>query len=1056
MDYEARHIVSVSPEQERLWLLSHLAPDVPLFNFGRILALPGPVDRLRCERALYRVAERHEPLRTYFTMCDDTLAGVIHTSVILNVRYTDLTRIPAEGREPCLRRIAQKDLKRVFTLNQPPLWRARLIRVSDDDWRLVYIFHQMIFDSQSATNLDNELGKLFAAETIDDTVLPLPTTTHTQETAAWRSQFNSGQFAPQRQYWLSELKDASEDIGLPTDRPRPARSSHRGREYLLPLPLSLSPAIELLAQHHDTEPFTILLTGFIALLHRYTNRSDIMVGTALSRRDRNRAMNLIGAFSGTAVIRTDLHDDPIFSEVVCRVRRSLRHAVENQEMSFASVVGAVVSDRDLSRPPLYHLGFNNIPRSASEVVPAATVDLDLNVDIVMSADSTYHARIQYAIDLFDDETIRRFGATYCELLTSATANPATAISALHLIPPEENQLLDSWSGPTVDYPHQTLHDAIFEQAAISRHAPAAGYGGRWLSYEELTAHACQIARWLRLSGVEPGSIVAVCLTRGPSLLPTLLGILAAGGAYLPLEPQHPSIHLDGMINDAGARHLVTISPLAHLLTVPRTTTVLCVDTAREAIAAQKKTPPPVEVGPEDPAYVMFTSESAGNAKGTTITHRAILNRLLWMRDQFGLGNADRVLHKTPYVFDVSVLELFWPLLSGAGVVIAAPGGHHDSEYLAQLINRERVTVAHFVPSLLESFLEYPELIGLDRVICSGEVLSPRLAMRCFERLPGVRLYNFYGPTETTIDVSWHACIPGEPRVPIGRPLANTRLEVLDQSLRRVPIGAIGELCVLGVQVADGYIGQPEATERRFVPDPHGSPNTMLYRTGDLARWRHDGQIDFIGRQDDQVKVRGVRVELAEIRSVLERHLNVERAVIAFREDTPDGPGLVAYVRWTGDPDALSDALRNHAISWLPQSIIPSTFVNVSQFPVLSNGKLDRARLPAPSSAPMPISEHTTPRTPIELILHGIWSDLLGRPDIGVTDDFFSLGGDSLLAFQLVSQIARIFHVTLALHRCFELHTIADYALAILDLQLQRTPHEAGGQVSKHQQGKLII
>lgn len=1005
-------------------------------NLGWSTTLDRTIDPAQLRHIILQIAQRHEPLRTSFTLRNRTITGVVSPASAFQLAQTDLTDVHEDIRELEFKRVAEQETAKRFELDGGPLWRFRLVRMSGSDWRLIYVAHRIIFDQLSAVNFDTELAAYLAAETTGTPKLPPLPTTYFEYAAEQRIAFADDQFRPHLKYWRAALAELPVETGLPTDRPRPAERTYRGNELDLALSPELTQELTALAQRHGTTLFIVLLAGFVTLLHRYLGQRDIVLGTAVAGRESPETAALLGAFTNNLVLRFDIRDDLTFADVLFQVRERVRTAECHGDIPFAKVVEAVDPERDLSRPPLYQIGFNALPPCASDRISTATTELDLNIDVTPADSGPPRITVQYAIDLFDAETVSRLSASYRTLLTSAAADETRTVVVLDVLPERERRLLSAWAGPSRRYPRGLLHRLVLDQAAACRDAPAMGYGGRWLTYGELAARACRTARWLGLAGVRPGTVVGVCLTRGPDLLPTILGILTAGCAYLPLEPDHPAERLRGMLSDTRARHIVTTSAFAARLPMADDRRILLLDTARASIDGQSPAPPEVLVPPDSLAYVMFTSGSTGHPKGIGISHTAILNRLCWMQEEFALDHVDRVLHKTPYTFDVSVWELFWPLLAGAGVVIAAPGAHADPEYLAQLITRERVTVAHFVPSRLESFLEYPDLLGLDRVICSGEVLSPQLAARCFERLPGVRLYNLYGPTEAAIDVSWHRCVPGEQRIPIGRPVANTRLEVLDQGLRRVPIGAVGGLYVGGAQLAEGYIGRPDLAAAHFVDDPCGPPGTRLYRTGDLARWRGNGEVEFLGRDDDQVKIRGVRIEPGEVQAVLESHPNVDRAVVTFREDAPEGPGLVAYVRWTGAPDSLADVLRGHLRTRLPMSMIPAAFVRVPRFPVLPSGKLDRAALPAPTAQPPPVSGHVAPRTPMELVLCGIWTELLGRPDIGVTDSFFALGGDSLLAIGLIDRINTTFDVALAPRRCFELGTVADYALAILDLQLQ--------------------
>jgi amino acid adenylation domain-containing protein len=580
----------------------------------------------------------------------------------------------------------------------------------------------------------------------------------------------------------------------------------------------------------------------------------------------------------------------------------------------------------------------------------------------------------------------------------------------------------------------------------------------------------RLARRLRRVGVGPDQVVGVCLERGAELVAAVHAVVAAGGAYLALEPDYPAQRLGVMVADADARVVVTTSALAGRLPPTPGVELVLLDAEAAALEAEDPGPLELEIPPDCLAYVLFTSGSTGRPKGVGVSHRAIGNRLWWMQEAFGLTPTDRVLHKTPFSFDVAVWELFWPLLVGAGLVVARPGGHRDPAYLAELMAAEQVTTVHFVPSMLDAFLEEPDLAGrlgrLRRVVCSGEALPAALAARCLQRLPGVELHNLYGPTEAAVDVSWHACRAGEPVVPIGRPVANTRLEVLGPGGQRVPVGSPGELCIGGVQLARGYLGRPALTAERFVPDPYApAPGGRLYRTGDLARWRPDGELEYLGRLDFQVKVRGHRIELGEIEAELARQPEVRAAVVLARDDGT-GPRLVAYLVGQAGAELAAIDWHQRLRAHLPEHMLPTALVYLDTLPLTANGKIDRNALPPPTHTRRSRA-FVPPRDPLEARLATLFEETLGVDPVGVHDDFFELGGHSLLALRLAMRVRRDLGRDLPVATTLAAPTVAQLAAAlrrpqdsappgrIVPLQPagERTPlflvHALGGQVFRY-------
>jgi len=642
---------------------------------------------------------------------------------------------------------------------------------------------------------------------------------------------------------------------------------------------------------------------------------------------------------------------------------------------------------------------------------------------------------EYSTDLFDAATIARLAGHFETLLTAALADPDGRLSDVPLLTPAERNQLEAWNATATPYPtDRRLHQLIEAQVERTPDAIAVRFENAELTYRQLNARANQLAHHLRTLGVGPDVRVGICMERSLELVVGLLGILKAGGAYVPLDPAYPHERLSYMLETAGVPVLLTQQRLVDDLPT-HTASVLCLDTEWDIVADPRTENPVNQTAADDLAYVIFTSGSTGRPKGAMNTHAAICNRLLWMQDAYQLDGTDRVLQKTPFSFDVSVWEFFWPLMTGACLVVARPGGHQDSAYLVDLIRRKSITTLHFVPSMLQIFVEEPSLGALPslrRVICSGEALPYDLQQRFFSRLDA-ELHNLYGPTEAAVDVTFWACQRDgdRPIVPIGHPIANTQMHVLDRWGRPVPVGVVGEVFIGGVNLARGYLNRPELTAERFVPDPFSAvPGARLYRTGDRARRLPDGAIDFLGRLDFQVKLRGFRIELGEIEAALASHPAVRDCAVIVN-DGPVGPRLVAYVVDVEPADATPDRLRAHLEQRLPSYMVPTSFVRLDELPLSPNGKLDRRALPTPEAAsPAASAAFVAPESSAEKTVAAIWQDVLGLSRVGLHDNFFDLGGHSLALARVHAELRRQLGTDLTLIDLFKHPTVGDLARAI--------------------------
>jgi amino acid adenylation domain-containing protein len=865
--------------------------------------------------------------------------------------------------------------------------------------------------------------------------------------AAWqRTWLRGGALERQLAYWRDRLAGAAA-LDLPADRPRPPAPAYQGATLRFTLPAELVKAARGLGQREGCTLYMVLLAAFQALLHRYSGQDDLCVGTPIAGRGRAETEGLIGFFVNTLVLRADLSGDPPFRELLGQVREAALGAYAHQDLPFERLVEELQPQRDPSRHPIFQVMFvlQNAPQEALELagltvtpwdVDSGTSKFDLTLRLT-ERDGELRGELEYSAELFEGGTAARLAGHYGALLAAACADPGRAVSRLPLLAEAQRGQLRGWNATAVSYPQEhLLHRLVEQQARRAPDAEAVRCEGRALTYRQLDRRAALLARRLRGLGVGPDVPVGVCLERSCELPVALVGALKAGGCYVPLDPGYPAERLAFLLLDAAPPVLLTQRRLAGRLP-SSAARVLYLDDGWGADAdgsEQDGAPPDAGVGPEQLAYVIYTSGSTGKPKGAMNTHRGICNRLLWMQEAYRLTAADTVLQKTPCSFDVSVWELFWPLLAGARLVLARPDGHQDPAYLAGLIQAERVTVCHFVPSMLEAFLREPGLeqscASLRDVVCSGEALPYELQERFLARL-GARLHNLYGPTEAAVDVTAWECRRGDPRrlVPIGRPIANVQLHVLDRHLQEAPAGAPGELYIGGVGLARGYWNRPELTAERFVEHPVLG---RLYRTGDLGRWLADGALAYLGRTDHQVKLRGCRVELGEVEAALREHPAVREAAAVARADAPGGPRLVAYVV-PRDGEVSAAALRDHLRAKLPEYMVPAAFVALGALPLSPNGKLDRNALPAPDrDRPEAHDSYVAPRDAVEEAVAKIWAEVLGVERVGAHDNFFDLGGHSLLATQVLSRLRQTFPVDIPLRRLFEEPTVATLALAIAD------------------------
>ncbi|WP_394839475.1 amino acid adenylation domain-containing protein [Pendulispora rubella] len=928
----------LSSMQQRLWYLDQLVPGSPAYNVPFFARFEGRLDVPALQRALTEIVRRHETLRTIFPTAGGRAKPILTAPFEVQIAFEDLRGVPPAERDARTSQALQSESRQLLPLESGPLFAARLLRLADDEHLCLFTIHHIVSDGWSLGVFNRELAALYAAYAAGKPS-PLPELPiQYADFATWQQQrLAEGACKPDLDFWRRELTGLS-PLALPTDRPRPPVQTFRGARVEFALPEALTPAIQSACLREDVTPYMFFLAAFTTLLARYSGQDDVAVGSPIANRGRVETEGLIGFFSNTIVLRTDLSNDPSFRELLGRIRVRSLAAFQHQELPFEWLVNELEIKRDTSRNPIFQVMMvlqNTITQTPIEglvstfgEIPSGTSKFDIWLQW-MQIGTRWQATFEYATDLFDEATIARMSKHLVKVLESVTESPELTLSAIPLLDAEERlDVLTRFNDTAKDYgPARPLHEHIEAQVDRTPHAVAVSFEGRTLTYAELDARANQLAHLLVDAGVRPDTLVGVYAERSLNLVVALLGVLKSGAAYVPLDPSYPDGRVEHMIRDTAVPVLLTDRGLPERLTARLSdvaTRTVKLDDGSE-LAGYPTRRPAVAMGMEHLAYVIFTSGSTGLPKGAMNTHRGICNRLLWMQDAYGLGAGDRVLQKTPFSFDVSVWEFFWPLMTGARLVVARPEGHKDPAYIAETITSEGITTIHFVPSMLQLMLDHPgfaRCTSLTRVVCSGEALPAEFRDRFFTKLPAAEMHNLYGPTEAAVDVTFWQCRKEDtsPTVPIGKPIANTQIYILDVHGQPAPIGVPGELYIGGTNVGRGYLNRPELDAERFVRDPFAdTPGRKMYRTGDRARWLPSGDVDFMGRLDSQVKLRGLRIELEEIEHALRMHDLVANAAVLVRP-TQDASGeerqqLAAYVVPTRDTREGMAASDDHVSQW---------------------------------------------------------------------------------------------------------------------------------------------
>lgn len=1053
---ERPETLPLSFSQQRLWFIDRLQPGNPAYNIPLNIVFNSAINQSAMAQALQFMVNRHESLRTIFGETNGIAFQEIHPTCELELGYRDLS--DENDAQAALENFARDVSLTRFDLEKGPLLACHLVKLDENQYALISCIHHIIFDGVSSGIFVNEL--LGAYQTFVKGAKPefpeLPL--QYADYAVWqRNTVKEERLEAQLNYWREKIGTQMPQLELPYDYSRPKVQSFRGGRLFFQIEEEKTQALRQLAQSEGATLFMVLLAAFKVLLSRYAGQQDIIVGSPIAGRQNSQLEPVVGFFVNHLALRTSVEGEPSFREVLRRVVTTTLDAYANQDLPFDRLVEEIQPTRDASRNPIYQTQFllNNHPTPGKDVD-----DLDLflisveqgisHVDLTLAMgelEQGLSGSFIYCLDLFTQASVERMREHFKQLVDAILENPDQHLPHLNWLPPEESQLvIKTWNKTETTYPEfNFLHQPFEQRAASDPDETALVFEGEEWSYGELNIKANQLANLLQEQGVGPEVLVGVCMHRSLELVLSLYAILKAGGIYVPMDPDYPEERLNYMLEDADVHVLLTQDSLVENL--PETAEIIAVDRLDfEALPSEQ---PFAGWGGEQAAYMIYTSGSTGKPKGVLNRHSSILNRLQWMQEAYNLNESDRVLQKTPFSFDVSVWEFFWPLMYGATLVIAPAGAHRESEVLIDLIVDEHVTTMHFVPSMLQMFLENPDASickGLRRVICSGEALPATLRDRFFANLPHVELHNLYGPTEAAIDVTYWHCDPENRQyeVPIGMPIANTQIYILDRHNYPLAIGLSGELHIAGVNLGRGYKGRPALTAEKFVPDPFATvPGARAYKTGDLVQWQPDGAIAYVGRIDHQVKLRGFRIELGEIEAALCSAEGVAAAVVIVDQDSNGQQRLLGYLlaeQQAGagavvDAKALNQYLRDQ----LPDYMVPNFLMVLDSFPTTPNGKVDRKALPEPNATPVVDETFEEPRPGTERILAAIWEAILKIKPVGATVSFFDLGGHSLLVIPMLEEVYKEFEVKLPVATLFEYTTVRDLAGLIDEKVLESRP-----------------
>lgn len=1039
-------VVPLSRQQRQVWLHCQMAPpSMPIYNETLTIHRHGSLDVTTLERTLEEMVCRHGIWRTTFDAVDGTPMQIIHPSCLGSILSSaDLRNVPESERERQASRWSEEETRKPFDLQSGPLIRVLAVSFGDGEHRLYITFHQLVFDGVTAYQVVfPELVQIYEALSNEE-ALPPPPRLQYADYALWQEdRLKSEAVSNQLAYWKEKLAGPLPTLAWVNDRRRPVAQTYRGEVETARVPGLLLRKLKALSEREATTLFVTLVAGFSAVLRRYTDQEEIILGVLTAGRSLSELQNVAGYFVNPLPLRIDLSGNPTFRQLLKRVREAVIGALQNQEVPFTDIVESTGTPSDPSRNPLFQIAISIEPPNSFQTagwsatqsdVPTGASKMDLYIDLEENADNM-SGPIVYNPDIFEAGAIGRMIGHWSTLLEGVSEDPSLPISELPLLTESEQRQFAAWNDTSVDYPRDLRIQELFEiQSQRTPGAVALLFEAQEVTYRQLNERSNQLAHYLQKLGVGSGSAVGLCVHRSPEMVVVLLGILKAGGAYVPLDPNYPQERLAFMLEDSGAHVLVTQKELGGRFSESQVRQV-CIDAEQEQIAGEKTGPPSCQTKAEDAAYVMYTSGSTGLPKGVMGTHRATVNRLSWMWREYPFQAGEICSQKTSLSFVDAVWEIFGPLLAGVPNLIIPDESMKKVDALLETLAANRVTRIVLVPSLLRAMMSasdlHSKLRNLRLWISSGEALPRDLTQSFVERMPGHTLLNLYGSTEVAADATYYEVGPSDQwsSVPIGKPIANAQAHVLDTRLRPVPVNVQGEIYIGGDAVSLGYWKRPELTSERFISDRFSQkPGARLYRTGDLGRYLPDGNIEYLGRRDHQVKVRGFRIELGEIEAALGNYSAVSQCVVVAREDESGDKRLIVYFESVPGLQFTISGIRAHLKAQLPEHMIPAAIVPMDALPLTPNGKIDRKALPDTQDLSLePCPAFVAPRDEFEQMLAQLWSKVLRVSHVGVSDNFFELGGHSLLAMRIMVEIDKVFKKRLPLATLAQSPTIAELA-----------------------------
>jgi amino acid adenylation domain-containing protein len=1045
----------LSFSEQRLWFLAELEPQNAVYNICKAERIKGRLHLPALETSLTAIVRRHAILRTSFPTADGEPIQIVHADARLSLEQVDLSPLPITQKQAELERIMTQEARAGFDLASAPLFRTKLLVLSSEEFVWLFTVHQIIWDGWSFKVFYRELAAFYESYVYGKTaVVPELPLQFADYAVQQRKEFQGERLQKDLSFWRQSLSKSSHQISLPSDRPRLPRSSYRGIRKSVALSESLTKGLKELSRRQGATLFMTLLAAFTALLHRYSGQADIVVGCPVANRHRPEIENLIGSFVNTLALHIVIEGHLPFIDFLSRIRSFCLAAFAHQEFPFERLVEELQPERRLNQNPLFQIffAFQQTPPQDLSLTSLSTEPLEVSsntskFDLTLSLAERNRKLVgffEYTIDLFESSTIERMVENYRTLLEAIVVDPNQTIAALPILTQSERRkILLEWNDTAADYPEdKCIHQLFEEQFERAPEAIAVEFDNQQITYRDLNSRANQLAHHLICLGIGPKKLVGICVERSIEMVVGLMGILKAGGTYVPLEPAYPRERLNFMLKDSGITVLLTGAEIIEdgrwkienggdpqsSIFDPQVQ-IVCLNRDWPLIAQQKDDNPKQGVNSSRLAYVIYTSGSTGHPKGVQVSHRSVVNCLHSVKERLAFTEQETMLAVTTISFDISVLELFLPLIGGGTVVVASRDQAADGRELARCLNHSSARALQATPSTWRLLIDagWEGSPGF-KILCGGEAMPRDLADALLTR---GEVWNLYGPTETTIWSAIHKVEFGEEPVPIGRPISNTRIYLLDSQLEPVPIGAHGEIYLGGYGLALGYWHRPELTAEKFVPNPF-TPGERLYKTGDRARFRPDGNIEFVGRMDNQVKIRGHRVEPSEIEAALNQHPAFKESVVVFHEREPGGEKmLAAYLVPKHQPAPAFTELRNFLAEKLPAHMMPSAFFLLAIIPKTPNGKIDRNALPSPDA----IESHLThafvePRTQVEGLIAQVWREVLKFDRVGVHDSFFELGGHSLSATKVVSRISDIFHTEMPVRAIFQTPTIAGLAQVV--------------------------